>query len=121
MIPRSDHADERRLSRRVHLVAQVTLESASHLYAGLSRDLSRGGVFVATHHTVPMGTAVVVEIIVAHSHLRLPGIVRWHRAPSEDAPAGLGVAFTKLSPEQLALLATICEEREPYFYEFDED
>lgn len=115
-----DSRDDRRVAQRIRLSTEVSVESASHVYAGVSRDISRGGVFVATHHMLPIGTDVRVQITLSNGSLSIDGTVRWQRDIGDDVAPGLGIAFTRLEPAQLELLGSICDEREPYFYEFDE-
>jgi uncharacterized protein (TIGR02266 family) len=115
-----DSKDDRRLEHRVLLEAKVTFERASERYRGVSRDISRGGMFVATQSMVPVGSDVNVDLELESGPLRLQGTVRWTRAGDEDEgiDAGFGIAFTRLEPAQLNALGAVCDEREPYFYEF---
>jgi uncharacterized protein (TIGR02266 family) len=116
-------SSDRRTHTRVRLAAHLSMESASHVYAGLTRDISRGGIFVATHHarSIALGSDVLLDIqLDGGRHLQAHGVVRWHRAGSAEDPAGLGIAFTQLDAEAQAVLEELCETREPYFYEFDD-
>jgi hypothetical protein len=61
-----------------------------------------------------------VSIRLANGSLSVEGVVRWQRDLGDDVAPGLGIAFTRLEPGQLELLGSVCEEREPYFYEFDD-
>lgn len=111
---------ERRASKRVRMVAEVGLESPSFVYTGLSSDISRGGIFVATHHRVPIGTPVRLQIVLRDARLEVQGVVRWQRAQSDDTPGGIGIAFSALGQRERALLDAICQDREPYFYDFED-
>ena len=57
--------------RRIHgtagsaspcLTIDLTLTSESQLYAGLSGDMSEGGVFIETYRNLPLGTMVELDI-----------------------------------------------------------
>lgn len=99
------------------------MESDHNFYTGLVQDISRGGVFVATHDLRPIGTTYVLR-------LRLPGVdagvvaeavVRWVREASahSDAPAGMGLQFVALSPEAHAAIHEFLRRRESIFYDVD--
>jgi uncharacterized protein (TIGR02266 family) len=111
---------ERRRDGRVAIEVPVTLETSSVPYAGLTKDVSRGGIFVATWHEVPLGREVAIEVVLPESTIAARGVVRWRREPSEDAPPGVGVAFTSLDADARDALAAFCELREPLYYEADE-
>ena len=51
-----------RAYRRLCLELEVTLESDSNFYMGLTENLSDGGIFVATHAIQPIGTIVALTL-----------------------------------------------------------
>jgi len=53
------------------------------------RDLSAGGVFVATPTPAPVGTAVKLLFALPEGEMRIDGVVRY-----TDAKRGMGVEFT---------------------------
>ena len=58
---------ERRILPRWELRAGVSLESDDNLYAGISCDVSAGGIFVATHAPPPVGSDVKVHVTMPAS------------------------------------------------------
>ena len=90
-----------RSHRRLSLELEVSLQSDSNFYLGLTENLSNGGIFVATHLIQPIGTLVAMTLRLPNRKmpLALGGRVRWVRDASEslEAPPGMGIEFNKLS------------------------
>ena len=102
--------------RRVFIEVEIGLTSESHIYTGLSLDVSTGGVFVATYQPAPPDTAVSLSFVLPDGYVvTADGVVRWTRAASGDAPPGMGVAFVNVSAEALARIASFCESRPPLY------
>jgi uncharacterized protein (TIGR02266 family) len=112
-------------TKRVHprwiLHAAVDLESEDNLYAGLSFDVSAGGIFVATLATPPVGAPVdVVVTLPDATKLELHGKVRWVRDVQEASPGlppGCGIEWEDLPMDALRALLRFAELREPILYE----
>lgn len=101
----------------------VTMESESNFYMGLTENLSEGGIFIATHVLKPLGTIIGVSFKLPDEEepIKATGSVRWVREYSEtsDASPGLGVRFEQLSTEQYQQIHRFLAARDPLF--FDED
>ena len=101
----------------------VTMESESNFYMGLTENLSEGGIFIATHVLKPLGTIIGVSFKLPDEQepIKATGSVRWVREYSEtsDASPGLGVRFEQLSTEQYQQIHRFLAARDPLF--FDED
>jgi PilZ domain len=74
------------------------------------RDLGVGGAFVATYRSLPVGTALEVEVDLPGSSgpLALRAEVRWLAEPGRLPPgcdAGMGVAFGPLDVDALLALS----------------
>jgi uncharacterized protein (TIGR02266 family) len=112
----------RRLTGRSVLEVDVGLVSESHFYAGLSLDLSTGGLFVATYQLKPVGTRVAVSLVLPGGHaVWAKGLVRWVREPQgDDVVPGLGVEFTEIDPADLEAIKHFCQMRAPMYFESDE-
>lgn len=107
-----------RTKQRVFIEVEIGLTSASHIYTGLSLDVSTGGVFVATYEPAPVGTAVSLYFVLPDGHVvNAEGVVRWTRRATEDALPGVGVAFTHVSAESLAHIADFCASRPPLYFD----
>lgn len=108
-----------RQAPRLAVAVDVDMESDNCFYAGMTENLSEGGLFVATYDTFPIGTEVDVTITL----LELPPIhahceVRWirHEATSTDDYApGMGIRFVELPEEDRRMIAEFLQMREPFF------
>ncbi|HYQ14141.1 MAG TPA: TIGR02266 family protein [Polyangiaceae bacterium] len=111
---------ERRTSgnRRVFVEVEIGLTTESHIYTGLSLDVSTGGVFVATYDVAAPGTAISLHFVLPDGFVvNAEGVVRWTRAATTDAPPGMGVAFTSISVEALDHIAAFCASRPPLYFD----
>jgi uncharacterized protein (TIGR02266 family) len=109
----------RRLSERVHIEADVGFATETNFYAGLSMDISLGGLFVATYKLHPIGTQVALFFELPGGRtVSLFGEVRWVRETSVGSSMpGMGVAFTQVSPEDLQAIQSFCWQRHPMYFE----
>jgi len=112
----------RRLTGRSVLEVDVGLVSESQFYAGLSMDLSTGGLFVATYQNKPVGTRVAVSLVLPGGQsVWAKGVVRWVReASGEDDVPGMGVEFTEIDPADLEAIKHFCKMRAPMYFESGE-
>lgn len=110
-------AEERREHRRLLVAVEVSFESSSQLYAGLTRDVSRGGVFVPTYQAIDVGTETDLELMLPNGRIEARGIVRWRREGSEHAPPGIGIEFVDMKDEARALLDDLCTAYDPLYYD----
>lgn len=126
---------ERRRDPRFELSLAITLQGANNFYTGLSEDISDGGVFIATHVRLAVGTPVTVWITIPGSDAptRVSGTVRWVREPSaianaennfcgdlqlsQAAPPGMGVQFHDVSDPTRQAIRSFMTCRRPDFFE----
>lgn len=111
---------ERRASadRRVYIEVEIGLSTESHIYTGLSQDVSTGGVFVSTYEPSPPGTSVTLYFVLPDGFVvNAEGVVRWRRDGGDDAPPGMGVAFTVISPVALEHIDRFCASRPPLYFD----
>jgi uncharacterized protein (TIGR02266 family) len=85
-------------------------------------NMSEGGLFVATHNCVPVGTRLVLNMVLPFEDEPIVTLVevRWTRAYSgqDDVPPGLGLQFVDADPPALAKIRKfVSTVREPLFYE----
>jgi uncharacterized protein (TIGR02266 family) len=89
-----------RQSLRVRVFVTVDIESEHNFWTGLTLDLSEGGVFVATHHQVPRGSVVLLNLTLPECDepIITAAWVRWTRdyCPIDEIPPGLGLQFMDL-------------------------
>ncbi len=113
----SDVVYERRGTPRLPIEMDVEVEGAAHRFRSTTADLSTGGLFVMTHHDIPIGTNVVLAFkLPSGVSLEVLGIVQWRRDRhlGSEAP-GLGIAFFCLEPEVKKTLEAFCEVREALY------
>jgi uncharacterized protein (TIGR02266 family) len=104
--------------KRVFVEVEIGLTTESHIYTGISLDVSTGGVFVATYDPAPVGTSVTLYFVLPDGHVvNAGGVVRWTRAQSGESPPGMGVAFARISPESLRHIANFCASRPPLYFD----
>ena len=108
---------EQRSGQRVTVEVDVGVLSESNFYAGVAADVSPGGVFVSTPAPLPEGTEIALYFSLRDdTTLHAEGVVRWTRAKTADLPAGMGVAFTRLSDGDRRAIADFCADRPPLFH-----
>lgn len=124
-------AEDRRGHPRYLLRLRITMHGENNFYAGLSENISEAGVFIATAHTLPIGTPVVLSFTLpnAEDPIAVVGTVQWIRdqdatvppgnnfgAHFNDLKPGMGVKFEELSEESLRLIRSFMQHREPDFF-----
>jgi len=111
----------RRVHPRHHVEIEVTLESESNFYLGLTENLSEGGLFISTVLVKPIGTQLEFSFKLgdAPEPIHALGIVRWVREYSDtsDTGPGMGVRFERMPPEQVEQIRDFLATRAPLFHE----
>ncbi len=112
--------NERRGSPRIAVEVALGVHSDSNFFSGLTRDISEGGLFVATHTPLPRGTHVTVNFALPGcSEISADGVVVWVSDPVSGHP-GMGVQFASLSSENDALIRRFMAKREPLYHDMDD-
>jgi uncharacterized protein (TIGR02266 family) len=102
------------------LEVEVGLVGENNFFAGLSMDVSEGGVFVATYEPSPIGTNLMISFVLPDGHsVTTPGVVRFLIDARGDIPPGMGVSFADLAHEDLKAIRKFCKTRRPTYYEMD--
>lgn len=106
-----------RQSERQRCEIQIEFTEETHFYAGLTQDISEGGVFIATYHLRPVGMRIDLSFVLPDGvEVHTTGIVRWLRDGTTDGlRPGMGVAFTNLKPESLESINRYCRARAPIY------
>jgi uncharacterized protein (TIGR02266 family) len=110
-----------RAAPRRKLEVNVGIQSDSHFFAGLSGDVSKGGLFVATYAEIPVGGKVTLDFELPNGAIVVEGTVRWHRIPTDNVGPGLGIQFEGLQKDKLALIERFCQARPPLYYDQADD
>ena len=116
-------AEEARRAKRFPFEVEVDIVSEHNFYAGLSLNMSEGGIFVATHNEYPVGTRVEIRLLFPGDEepTNIMTEVRWVRPHNEnaDGSAGLGLRFVDLTPTVAEKIASFTTARDPLYYEDD--
>lgn len=96
--PVAEDSDERRRGERSPIELKVTYKRVNSFFADYTRNISRGGTFIATERPLPMGTEFVfaLEVPGLDGPLRIKGKVIWITEPDDATkanPAGMGIEF----------------------------
>jgi uncharacterized protein (TIGR02266 family) len=112
-----------RRAERQDLEVTVDFESDSNFYAGLSQNISAGGLFIATHRIKRVGERIHLKFTLpgASKPIECETEVRWIRENSSllrtDAATGMGVRFIDMSPADTAVIQKFIESRESLLYD----
>lgn len=90
---------QRRVWERAPLVVEVFLETDTQFFAGLSANVSEGGIFVQTYRKCDVGARVLMVFYLSGEPIAARGTVRWARAARDGQLGGLGIAFEGLPDE----------------------
>ncbi len=114
-----------RTHERVPLEIEVDMESEHNFYAGITDNISQGGVFIATHVPPPLGSVVEMRLTVpgCEHPFSIRGAVRWIRDvshASNDAPPGCGIQWLEMSRDALAAIQRFVTHRDTLFIDTDD-
>ena len=86
-------------------------------------DMSKGGIFVATHKLSPIGTEFTVSLKLGDEILEIISEVVWVRdvdsALISGEEPGMGLKFKNLDSRYLKLITEFLIKREPLLYDTD--
>jgi uncharacterized protein (TIGR02266 family) len=109
-----EHHARSRESVRVPLDLNVNFESRGEVRKCLMKNLSAGGIFVATESPLPIGTPFNVHIRIERTgeDVQLPGEVVSVGASADLAAEehGMGIRFVNLSDSQRRLVEEFSEQ-----------
>jgi hypothetical protein len=91
----------------------------THLICDFDRDISEGGIFVATYETLELGARVELCFELGEHLLLAHGTVRWSLPAHEEAEQrpGYAIFFEQLSAEAADALRGYCRVHPPHYYE----
>lgn len=89
---------DRRDENRTPIELKVSYKRVNSFFADYTRNISRGGTFIATARPLAMGTEFIfaLEVPGLQEPLRLNGRVIWTTEPENSTranPAGMGIEF----------------------------
>lgn len=109
---------ELRASERTPFEVKVDFELDDMTYAGVTRNISAGGLFVATEDLPRVGDRINLRFSLPGTGrpLAVQTAVRWIRPqespPDEHAPAGMGLQFLNPSADDVAALDQFLARRD---------
>lgn len=111
----------RRDEPRVGVRVGVTMTSDSNLYVGFADNVSEGGLFVATHELLPIGTTLELEFCLPDDEVPIHSTaeVRWHRTasdPKNGVLPGFGACFVEIDAADRERVEEFVDGREPLFH-----
>ncbi|MGH7296694.1 MAG: PilZ domain-containing protein [Polyangiaceae bacterium] len=110
---------ERRSAPRIPVETDVTLGGHGRVLAGVSSDVSLGGLFVSAYAPMPVGTRVAVRLRLPTGQVMGTGIVRWVREARPGRLGGMGLELRDLGELDRSVLAKFCGNR-PRFLSYEE-
>jgi type IV pilus assembly protein PilZ len=96
---------DRRQETRAPIELKVEYKRVNTFFADYTKNISRGGTFIATERPLPIGTEFVFALGIPQlaEPLKLTGKVIWITKPEEGSqanPAGMGIEFQYASEEE---------------------
>ena len=114
-------ANERRKHPRVSLEVDVDVTTENNFYAGKTRDLSMGGIFIEMPITPEVGTEIALKLALGKRRFDIVARCAWILTGPGGAPVGFGAEFTKLSPALTKAIETFMQKRDPMVFDLVEE
>jgi hypothetical protein len=112
---------------RVCMCADVTFGSGDNFYAGESRDISFGGLFLSIDPEGPdmtpnleTGAHISVRLRVLDDPFNVPCEIVWRMLDDDGRVIGLGVRFLDLTDRLRECIRTFMDLRAPFEFEVNE-
>ncbi|PIR22811.1 MAG: hypothetical protein COV44_06540 [Deltaproteobacteria bacterium CG11_big_fil_rev_8_21_14_0_20_45_16] len=112
--PKSQKVIQRRKNLRISTNIEVNLKSGKDFEKVYIKNISGGGVYVATKSLHPIGSLVSLNIHIADQKkvIDVQGCVSWLNPQGVDQlPPGMGVRFIDLTPAQEELIRSLVRNR----------
>lgn len=119
--PAPDTEPELRAAPRRQVEVDVGIHSDSHFFAGITGDVSRGGLFVATYADIAVGSKITLDFELPNGRIIAEGTVRWLRSARDHHSPGFGVQFEEVDPAMMKLIERFCQARPPLYYDQADD
>ena len=100
----------------------VDLHSQHDRYAGVTKNIGSGGVFVATSHALGVGDRVTLSFSLpgGMEPLSVEAEVRWIRPQitpdPDDRGAGMGLRFVNVSLDTSVLIQKFLRTQDPLYH-----
>ena len=94
--------EEQRQEPRVEIELEIRYRTVQEFLTAYSRNISGGGLFIRMSQPHTLNQKVVLRFTLPglDHEFEIPGIVVWsHASPRSSFPAGMGVKFLQIKPE----------------------
>ena len=125
--PAGDGKEHLRQHQRVNLEVEVNMSSENNFYAGITNNVSEGGVFVATYTPPARGTVIEMQLKLPNAPDTFPvkGMVMWVRDidaadVGDGTPPGIGIKWTDISPQCLQAITKFVSSRDTMLVDVDD-
>ena len=109
--------DERRRHSRLALSVDVNFTSQDNFFSGRTKDISAGGVFIATDVALPVGAMLTLHLKLVGATIHAPAEVTWVLFDDAGEVVGLGVRFVELTSPARAKIDAFMKRRDPMPFE----
>lgn len=113
----SDKRTSERFNHEINVNFNVSVDGPHNFFAGFTQDISKGGVFLATHQIYPTGTKMKLSFDIEGIHVEIEAVVRWARKPENstgsDVHPGMGLQFIDLDEKLISVFDKFLEKKEP--------
>ena len=110
---------ERRKHPRLSLSVDVDVTSGSNFYAGHTRDISAGGLFIEGDLGLTPGTEVTLRLHLGEHRLVCKTEAAWVLTGDNDEVLGVGVRFIALDANARKVIGEFMGTRSPVSFEMD--
>ena len=119
-----DYSDMR-VHERAPFEIAVNMESENNFFAGITDNISEGGVFVATLVPPPRGAIIEMKLTLPgfDQGFSVKGAVCWIRdlaASTEGAPPGCGIRWMEMSRDALLAIHRFVQQRDTILFDVDD-
>jgi uncharacterized protein (TIGR02266 family) len=113
-------AKERRKHPRLHLSIEVDVTSENNFYAGRTRDISAGGLFIEGDLGLAPGTELGIRLHLGEHRVQCTTEVAWELTDDAGKTVGVGVRFVRLSAEARRHIEDFMRTRSPLPFEMED-
>ncbi|HNT26539.1 MAG TPA: TIGR02266 family protein [bacterium] len=125
---RDDVIFDKRRDTRIGAEFTVSFELAAEgphkFFTGITQDISKGGIFLSTLQTLPIGTKMKIAFAVEGRNINAQAEVRWVRGPeasdSMGVTPGMGLRFVDIAEEDRVYIDAYVKEKETIYYDDEE-
>jgi uncharacterized protein (TIGR02266 family) len=106
-------SSDRRRHPRVSLEVDVDLSTEHNFYTAKTRDVSMGGLFIASSVGFEPGTRLKLNVVLGKKTHELATRVAWVLNGEDGKPVGFGAEFDGLSANAARAIEVFMKKRDP--------